>query len=105
MNAIPTAVTTRSATPVLLPSLATTVGAYFAARNCFTFLFFQSNPQLGTIVSSALNMLLLLVAAFNSVGPAQAARFSPWRAACFGHRRFPCPSPSPTGVEWLPTSR
>jgi len=83
MNAISTTVTTRSATPVLLPSLATTVGAYFAARNCFTFLFFQSNPQLGTIVSSALNMLLLLVAAFNSVGPAQAARFSPWRLACF----------------------
>jgi O-antigen ligase len=83
MNATSMTVTTRSATPALLPSFASTVGAYFAARLCFTFLFFQSNPQLGTIVSSALNMLLLLVAAFNSVGPAQKARPSPWRVPCF----------------------
>jgi len=83
MNATPMTVTTRSATPALLPSLATMVGAYFAARFCFTFLFFQSNPQLGTVVGSALNMLLLLVAAFNSAGPAQQARPSPWRVPCF----------------------
>ncbi len=83
MNATSSTVTTRSAAPALLPSLATMVGAYFAARFCFTFLFFQSDPQLGTIVSSALNMLLLLVAAFNSAGPAQQARPSFWRVPCF----------------------
>jgi exopolysaccharide production protein ExoQ len=83
MNATFMTVTTRSATPALLPSLASTVGAYFADRYCFTFLFFQSNPQLGTIFSFALNMLLLLVAAFNSAGPVQEARPSPWRVPCF----------------------
>lgn len=83
MNTISTTVTTKSATSALLPSLATTVGAYFAARLCLTFLFFQSNPQQGTIVSSALNMLMLLVAAFNSVGLARATQPSHWRVPCF----------------------
>lgn len=83
MNAIVTTVTAKKAAPVLLPSLATTVGAYFAMRLCFTFLFFQSNPQLGTVVSFEMNMLLLLIAAFNSVGPAREARSSPWCVSCF----------------------
>jgi exopolysaccharide production protein ExoQ len=83
MSAISTTATARSAAPVLFPSLATTVGAYFAVRLCFTFLFFQSNPQQGTIVSFALNMLILLVAAFNSIGPTQEVLTSPWRVPCF----------------------
>jgi len=83
VNAISTTATTRTAAPAVLPTLAATTGAYFAARLSITFLFFQSNPQLGTMVSSALNMFLLLIAAFNSLGASNAARTSPWRVPCF----------------------
>jgi exopolysaccharide production protein ExoQ len=81
MNTASATVTSKSAAPALLPSLATTVGIYFAARLCLTFLFFQSNPQRGTVLGLALNILLLLVAIFNSFGPTRGARFSPWRVA------------------------
>jgi len=36
------------------------VGFYFAIRVCLTFLFFQSDPQLGAEVGVALNLMLLL---------------------------------------------
>jgi len=83
MNTASATVTTKSAAPALLPSLATTVGAYFAARLCLTFLFFQSNPQQGAILGLALNMMLLLVAIFNSFGPTRSTQLSPWRVASF----------------------
>ena len=54
-----------------LPSLSAFVGAYFAVRLCLTFLFFQSNPQLGTVVSLSLNLGLLLSVTFYSFNPAQ----------------------------------
>jgi exopolysaccharide production protein ExoQ len=82
-NASGMAMEKRSAIPMPLPSLAATVGAYFAARLCLTYLFFQSDPQMGTIVGFLLNMLLLLVVAFDSFGPAAAALRSPLRVACF----------------------
>jgi exopolysaccharide production protein ExoQ len=82
MSAISRTVTTKSTAHVLLPSLAATAGVYFASRLCLTFLFFQSDPQHGTILGLALNMLLLLLAALNSVGPAPSAQFSPWRVTC-----------------------
>ena len=54
-----------------LPSLPATLGAYFAVRLCFSYLFFQSDPQLGAIVSFVLNMLLLVAIAFYTFGAAQ----------------------------------
>ena len=66
-----------------LPSLPATVGAFFAARLCLTYLFFQSDPRQGTIVDSALNMLLLAVVAFRSFGPAPVTHLSPMRVSCF----------------------
>jgi len=60
------------------------VGVYFGLRVCLTFLFFQSDPQTGTIVSLTLNLLLLVVVVFYSAGPAamtikQALRTWPFR--------------------------
>ena len=78
-----TAVNARTAVQLPLPSLAATVGAYFAIRLCLTFLFFQSNPQLGTVVSFALNVLLLLAVAFHSFGPMPEKQVSPLRVSCF----------------------
>jgi O-antigen ligase len=58
------------------------VGAYFASRLCFTYLFFQSDPQEGTMFSVALNILIFLVALFCSFGPAHAVQLSPSRVTC-----------------------
>jgi O-antigen ligase len=62
------------------PSLPAFVGAYFAARLCITYLFFQSEPQNGTIAALALNMFLLIVVAFHSFSPAASAKVSPLRS-------------------------
>ena len=66
-----------------LPSVPATVGAFFAARLCLTYLFFQADPRQGTIVDSALNMLLFSVVAFGSFGPAHVTFLSPMRVTCF----------------------
>lgn len=66
-----------------LPSIPATVGIYFAARLCITYLFFQSDPRLGTIVDSALNMLLLGVVMFCSFGPSAGTKPLTLRATCF----------------------
>jgi exopolysaccharide production protein ExoQ len=66
-----------------LPSIPAIVGIYFAARLCITYLFFQSDPRLGTIVDFALNMLLLGVVMFNSFGPAQVNKPITLGATCF----------------------
>jgi exopolysaccharide production protein ExoQ len=52
---------------LLLPGL---VGFVFAFRTCLTILFFQSEPQQGTVVSVALSLTLLVLAAFFSIGRA-----------------------------------
>src|ERR1700722_17791986 len=65
-----------------LPSLPATVGAYFAARLCVTYLFFQSDPQLGAMVSFGLNMLLLVAVGFYSFGPARNTLSSMLREPC-----------------------
>ncbi len=57
----------RTSSAVSLPGL---VGGYFALRVCITFLFFQSDPKTGTIVSIALNLLLLIPVAVCAIGPA-----------------------------------
>lgn len=54
----------------LLPGV---VGFYFAARLCITYLFFQSDPPTGAIVSFALNLLLLVVVVFYAFGPASSS--------------------------------
>jgi exopolysaccharide production protein ExoQ len=51
--------------PLLLPGL---IGFWFAARLSITFLFFQHDPQRGSIVAFALNEFLLLVVLFYSFG-------------------------------------
>jgi len=66
-----------------LPSLAATVGFYFAARFCLTYLLFQSDPQLGTIAGLGLNILLAGVVTFCSLGPAHESYTSPLRVRCF----------------------
>jgi O-antigen ligase len=71
------------AAPALLPPIASGVGFYFAARLSITYLFFQSDPQMGTIVSLSLNMLALMGVAFCSFGPAAEQQSSPWRLGCF----------------------
>jgi len=45
------------------------VGGYFALRICITFLFFQSDPKTGTMVSVALNLLLMIPVAVYAIGP------------------------------------
>ena len=77
------AVTMQTATVRLpLPSLPATVGAYFAARLCVTYLFFQSDPQFGAMVSFALNMLLLVAVGFYSFGRARNTLASMLREPC-----------------------
>jgi len=66
-----------------LPSLPATVGVYFSARLCLTYLFFQSDPQHGAIAGLALNMLLFVAVAFYSFGPAPTAKHSPLRVRSF----------------------
>jgi exopolysaccharide production protein ExoQ len=65
-------------------SVAGLIGAYFAARICFTFLFFRSDPQTGTAIWLVLNLLLVVPVAFYTAGPAaitlrQALRATPFR--------------------------
>jgi len=50
-------------------SLSGLVGGYFALRVCITFLLFQSDPKIGTMVSVALNLLFLVAVAVYAVGP------------------------------------
>jgi len=50
-------------------SMAGLVGAYFGCRVCITFLFFQTDPQAGAVVSFVLNLLLLVPVAFYAAGP------------------------------------
>lgn len=52
---------------MLLPAA---VGFYFAFRLCITYLLFQSAPQTGAAVSIALNLIVLVVVGFHSLGPA-----------------------------------
>jgi exopolysaccharide production protein ExoQ len=72
----------RSTVRLPLPSLPAGVGAYFAARLCITYLFFQSDPQLGAMVSFALNLFLLIAAGFYSFGPARNTFASMLREPC-----------------------
>jgi O-antigen ligase len=83
MNALCTTTTIDTMAGLRLPSLATLLGAYFAARLCITYLFFQSDPQRGAVASLALNAVLLIVTAFSSFGPAHIAPLSPLRVICF----------------------
>jgi O-antigen ligase len=82
MNASSQAISS-SAAPAKLPPIASVVGFYFAARLCITYLFFQTDPQQGTIVSLSLNMLALLAVAFCSFGPPAESQPSVWRVSCF----------------------
>ena len=50
-------------------SLAGLIGFYFGARVTLTYLFFRADPQVGTLVEIALNLLLLLPTAFYAIGP------------------------------------
>ena len=58
-----------------LLSLPAIAGFYFAARFILTYLFFQSDPQTGAIVGTALNLVLLVAVSFYSFGPSS----STWR--------------------------
>lgn len=51
-------------------TLPTLVGFFFSARECFNYLFFTANPELGAQVTFVLGILLLLLAAFQAYGPA-----------------------------------
>jgi exopolysaccharide production protein ExoQ len=55
----------RSNRLLTLPGL---VGFVFTFRICLTFLFFQADPQLGTIVGAVLSLVLLLLAIFCAFG-------------------------------------
>jgi len=70
------------AAPTLLPPIASVTGFYFAARLSFTYLFFQTDPQLGAIISLALNMLALMAVAFCSFGPPVERQPSQRRSPC-----------------------
>lgn len=50
-------------------SMAGLVGLYFGLRACLVFLFFQSDPQSGAVLSILLNLGLVVVAAFCAAGP------------------------------------
>jgi len=50
---------------MLLPQI---VGFFFAFRICITFLWFQSNPQLGTTVSTTCDLALMLASLFCRMG-------------------------------------
>jgi len=63
---------------MLLPRIA---GFFFAFRICLTFLWFQSNPQTGTTVSTTCDILLMLTALFCRMGD------SSFRATAFLHIR------------------
>lgn len=65
---------------MLLPGV---VGFYFGFRLCISYLFFQSDPQTGAAVSVALNLLLLALVVFHSLGPAPVTLSSTLRVPCF----------------------
>jgi O-antigen ligase len=67
----------------VLPSIPVTVGIYFAARLCITYLFFQSDPRMGAIANLILDMLLLGVVVFCSFGPAQVNKPITLGVTCF----------------------
>jgi exopolysaccharide production protein ExoQ len=52
---------------MLMPAV---TGFYLASRLSISYLFFQSDPQTGAMVSLCLNLLLLVILAFHSFGPA-----------------------------------
>ncbi len=70
------------ATPAVLPPIASVAGFYFAARLSLTYLFFQSDPQLGAMVGLSLNLFALMVVAFCSFGPPAEGQPSLWRISC-----------------------
>ena len=70
----------------MVPTLSTVIGGYFASRLCFTFLFFQFDPQLGATVSLGLNLIVLLLVCFYVFNPARTFRHS---------------SPYPSCVRWV----
>jgi exopolysaccharide production protein ExoQ len=63
---------------LLLPGL---IGYAFAFRTCLTFLWFQDEPQQATITAASLSLILLLLAAFNSIGAKPSASSSSFRTA------------------------
>jgi exopolysaccharide production protein ExoQ len=71
---------TRTQTFMVLPAV---VGFYFNARGCINYLFFTSDPRTGGGVISGLTLLLFLVVAFYSFGPAPSPRLSNFRVPCF----------------------
>ena len=50
---------------LLLPGL---IGFFFAFRTCFTFLWFQDDPQLGSIATVTLSFALLTVVSLSTIG-------------------------------------
>jgi O-antigen ligase len=75
-----TNVQTRSESPSLM---AATVGFYFASRYSTEYLFFQSDPRAGAGFSVGLNLLLLAVVLFHSLGPAPNTLRSTVSVPCF----------------------
>ena len=76
---------TNTASALSMPGM---VGVYFGLRACITFVFFRADPQAGTQVSIALNLLLLVVVVFYSAGPAvltlrQAMQTRPFKLVLF----------------------
>lgn len=59
------------------------VGFYFGFRLCISYLFFQSDPQLGAGVSEALNLFLFIIVVFHSLGPAPLKLSFALRSPCF----------------------
>src|SRR5882762_7289820 len=63
--------------------MAATVGFYFASRYSTEYLFFQSNPRAGAAFSVGLNLLLLAIVLFHSLGPAPNTLRSTVSVPCF----------------------
>ena len=63
--------------------MAATVGFCFATRYSTEYLFFQSNPRAGAGFSVGLNLLLLAVVLFHSLGPAPNTLRSTVSVPCF----------------------
>jgi exopolysaccharide production protein ExoQ len=64
---------------MLLPGV---VGFYFGLRLCFSYLFFQSDPQTGAAVSVFLNLFLFAIVLFHSLGPAPLSISTMLRIPC-----------------------
>ncbi|MES2390291.1 MAG: O-antigen ligase family protein [Acidobacteriota bacterium] len=80
MNSATSVFTPTSRISLHMFSLPSVVGFYFAARECMTYLFFTASPDLGAEVVFAISMALLLVAVFQSYGPATTRLSSALRA-------------------------